>query len=468
MAIDLDFCVDESKNKFRLLKEIARGGQGAVFQTQYPNIVLKLELNDNRPLPANDDARKKFLAVRTLPIPRSVNVTLPMNILEKVSGYTMRMMDDMISFKAAFAGAIDEEPLENSWLENFAEDNPELAMIFFRLIKRGGLRRFFRAYLYAAQMLSEIHGAGLVYCDFSQNNIFISKDLDFCNVWLIDSDNLDYQKNTRQFCFYTPHIGAPELHAGTGGCTFYSDAFAFASTMFQQLTAHHPFDGALLDERLEELELEDVEAERDFGNFPWVFDSANEENFWEGGEIFLEFIPPKLMKLFDATFSQDAGLLKIIRRPAMSEWSFALAQTVDEIIRCPQCQMDRHGGADKCAWCDTEHPVIEMSAKFESGGKLWTFAREISKGVAIEVPLRIVHGYRSAELDELAFKFTWKDSGFEVARVSEKFFAEFEDATITRTQAATFETSAKEFFIHCADAQNFKTTIEVRILNAAN
>lgn len=64
-----------------------------------------------------------------------------------------------------------------------------------------------------------------------------------------------------------------------------------------------------------------------------------------------------------------------------------------------------------------------MSAKFESGGELWSFAREISKGVTVKVPLRIVHGYRGAELDEVAFKFTWKDSGFEVARVSEKFFA---------------------------------------------
>lgn len=468
MAIDLDFCVDESNNKFRLLKEIARGGQGAVFQTQYPNIVLKLELNDNRPLPANDEARKKFLAIRTLPIPRTVNVTLPLNILKKVSGYTMRMMDDMISFKAAFAGAVDEQPLENSWLENFAEANPDLAMIFFQLIKRGGLRRFFKAYLYAAQMLSEIHGAGLVYCDFSQNNIFISKDINFCNVWLIDSDNLDYQKNTRHLCFYTPHVGAPELHAETGGCTFYSDAFAFASAMFQQLTAHHPFDGALFDEKLDEFEREDVEAERDCGFFSWVFDSADEENFWEGGEIFLEFIPPAILKLFDATFSQEEGLLKIIRRPSMSEWSFALAQTVDRIIHCPQCQMDRHGGAEKCFWCDTEHPVIEMNAKFESGGELWNFAHEISKGVTVEVPLRIVHGYRASELDEIAFKFTWKDSGFEVARVSEKFFAEFETATIARTRAATFETSAEKFFIHCTAAQNFKATIEVRITNATN
>lgn len=474
MAIDLDFCVDESKNKFRLLKEISRGGQGAVFQPQYPNIVLKLELKNKQPLPANDNSRKKFLLVRTLPIPRTMNTTLPMNILEKVSGYTMPMMDDMIPFdyafpfKEDFRGAENNQPSGNLWLENLAQSDSKIAGVFFELIKHGGLRRFFRAYLYAAQMLSEIHGAGLVYCDFSHKNIFISKDIDYCNVWLIDSDNLDYQKNTQRYIIYTPHIGAPELHAGTRGCTFYSDSFAFASTMFQQLTAHHPFDGSLFDEKIDELGREEAEAYRDCGNFPWVFDSEYEENFWEGGEIFLEFIPPTLMKLFDATFGKDAGLFKIIRRPSMSEWSFALAQTVDEIICCPQCQMDRHGGADKCSWCDSEHPALTMSTKFEAGGELWNFAHEISKGVTVEVPLRIVHGYRAAELDEVAFKFTWKDSGFEVARVSEKFFTEFEAMTIARMRAATFETSAKKFFIHCTDTQDFKTTIEVIISNATD
>ena len=154
MAIDLDFCVDVSKNKFLLRGEIARGGQGAVYRTQYPNTVVKLELDDGKLIPANDEARKKFRTVMTLPIPPNTNVTLPMNILEEFSGYTMRMMDDMTSFLNAFGGEVDEEPLDSTWLESVAESNPEPAMIFFKLIKRGGLRRFFRAYLYAAQILT--------------------------------------------------------------------------------------------------------------------------------------------------------------------------------------------------------------------------------------------------------------------------------------------------------------------------
>ena len=467
MEIDLYFCVDVSKNKFLLRGEIARGGQGAVYKTQYPNTVVKLELDDGKLVPTNDEARKKFQAVMTLPIPQNSNVTLPMNILEKVSGYTMRMMDDMTSFLEAFGGVVDEEPPDSPWLESLTQDNSQLAMIFFKLIKRGGLRRFFRAYLYAAQILAKIHGAGLVYCDFSHRNIFISKDMNFCNVWLIDADNLDYQRNTRCKCLYTPHIGAPELHRGKGGCTFYSDAFAFASTLFQQLTAHHPFEGVAFDEKLEETELEEAEIYRDCGGFPWVFDSEDNSNFWEEGDLFTEFLSPKIMDLLDKTFGIEEGLFDLKCRPSLAEWSFALAETVDEIIRCPHCKMDRHGGAEKCSWCDTEHAVVTMSATFMTGDKLWNYAHEITKGETIEIPMRLVHGYREAELDESAFKFAWKSNKrFELVRVGEKFSTEFEDATTPRMSAAAFESSADNFTVYCTDIDHFVSKIEVRILNA--
>ena len=467
MEIDLDFCVDVTKNKFLLLKEIAHGGQGAVYQTQYPNMVVKLELDGGKFVPANDEAQKKFLAVMTLPIPSNTNVTLPMNILEKFSGYTMRMMEDMTSFFDAFGGEVDETTLESSWLENLAQDTHQVAMIFFKLIKRGGLRRFFRAYLYAAQILSKIHGAGLVYCDFSPKNIFISKDENFCHVWLIDADNLDYQRNTKQNGFYTPHIGAPELHRGEGGCTFYSDAFAFASTFFQQLTHHHPFDGAAFDEKIEELEdVAEAEIYRDCGGFAWVFDSEDDSNFWEDGALYNEFIPPAIMNLLDKTFGVEEGLFKLVRRPSLAEWSFALAETLDEIIFCPSCKMDRHGGAEKCSWCDAEHSVVVMNATFMSGGKLWNYSHEIFKGVTIEIPMRLVHGYRAEEIDEPAFKFTWTGEKFEIVRVSEKFSAEFEDATTPRMHAAAFETSAKKFAVYCTDKNYFVSKIEVEILNA--
>lgn len=256
------------------------------------------------------------------------------------------------------------------------------------------------------------------------------------------------------------------MHRGEGGCTFYSDAFAFASTFFQQLMNHHPFDGVTFDEKLDELEREDAEFLRDCGEFPWVFDSEDDSNFWEVGEIFAEFIPPKIMNLLDETFGAEKGLFNISKRPSLAEWSFALAQTLDRIIRCPHCKMDCHGNAAKCSWCDAEHAVVTMRATFATGAELWNYAHEIANGTTIEIPMRLVHGYRESELDESAFKFAWKNGTFELVRVNEKFSAEFETANTPRMRAAAFATSADNFAVYCTDRNNFVSKIEVRILNA--
>ena len=136
------------------------------------------------------------------------------------------------------------------------------------------------------------------------------------------------------------------------------------------------------------------------------------------------------------------------------------------IIRCPHCKMDRHGNEEKCSWCDAEHAVVAMSATFVTGGKLWNYSHEISKNATVEIPMRLVHGYRAEELDEPAFKFTWTNKSFELVRVSEKFSAEFEDATTPRMHAAAFETSTEKFFVYCTDKNNLVSKIEVIILNA--
>ena len=128
--------------------------------------------------------------------------------------------------------------------------------------------------------------------------------------------------------------------------------------------------------------------------------------------------------------------------------------------------MDCHGNAAKCSWCDAEHAVVTMRATFATGAELWNYAHEISNGTTIEIPMRLVHGYRESELDESAFKFAWKNGTFELVRVNEKFSAEFETANTLRMRAAAFATSADNFAVYCTDRNNFVSKIEVRILNA--
>lgn len=462
-------CVDTAKNKFRILGEISRGGQGAVYRTQLSNVVIKLELENDSLVYANTVSNDKFLSLRLLPLPRDLNITLPISVLEKYSGYTMQMMDDMTSFKSAFPNIISAAtPLENAWLEQMRAVNPNLAMIFYRLIKIGGLRRIFQAYCYAARIMAEIHSVGLVYCDFSPNNVFISKGLDQYNVWFIDADNLDFQANTVKIRVHTPGVGAPEIcdDEVAKGCTFYSDSYAFAASFFQQLTCHHQFEGAAYEEKLDEgeIELEDLEQMRDRGDFVWIFDEDDDSNFWEGGAIFQQIISPEVMQLFNQTFS--AGLFKPVARPLMSEWSYTLAKTVDKFIRCPKCKMDRYGNVEKCSWCDHVHSVIEIFSYFENGEEFWHFTKEIEEDEIINLPLRIVHGWRANEVDDIAFKFKISARKLIIQKSTDKFKTEFQDKNTSRKESSGFETFEKDFNIYCRCNKNFSSVLKVRVVNA--
>ena len=464
---EIAYCIDTEKNKFNLLGEISRGGQGAVYKTQYGTVVLKLELAKGAFVAENPKSHERFLSLRLLPIPANLNITLPMTILEKYSGYTMKMMDDMTSFKSFFSGEVDNTPVENEWLEQIATANSELAMLFYKLIKRGGLRKFFQAYFYAARILAELHSSGLVYCDFSPNNVFISTDPINCIVWFIDADNLDFQENTSKQIIYTPGIGAPELcdNEVRKGCTFYSDCHAFAASMFQQFTGHNQFEGAAYEEKINECDsLEEADYLRDRGDFAWVFDSEDNSNYWEGGEIFQNLIPEEVMELFDKTFG--AGLFKPFKRPSMAEWSYTLAKVTDKIIRCPECQMDRHGGIDSCTWCDCKHTVLEIKTRFEHEDYFWYFAHEIQSDEVIKITMRTVHGFRANEIDDIAFNFKFSKNNLIIQKVSNKFSAEFEDANTPRTESAGFETTEKNFTIYCTDSENLTSVIELRVVNA--
>lgn len=72
-----------------------------------------------------------------------------------------------------------------------------------------------------AAILSELHANGLVYCDVSPNNVFVSKHAK--DVWLIDADNLRYEKLKGGYSVYSPHYGAPEIVQGVDKSRPYAD-----------------------------------------------------------------------------------------------------------------------------------------------------------------------------------------------------------------------------------------------------
>lgn len=464
-------CIDEFKHKYRLVKEIARGGQGVVYSTQLPRIVIKLELDDDKQfVAASDEAKERFRSLRLLPIPQNINITLPVAVTEKYSGYAMQLMDDMVPFKESFSGVVDNAPLINPWLKDIGEKNDKLALSFIKLIKRGGLRRIYQAYMKVSNLLAGLHEAGLVYCDFSVNNAFISSDHDFCNVWLIDADNLDFQKNTSRRRIWSDEVGAPEVVDGSvgKGCTFFSDCHAFAATFFKQLMGHNPFAGKMFYDKIEELDDRKVaEQLRDCGEFPWVFDYTDPTNAWSGGKIFKNYISPAVMDLFEDTFSGNIGLFKPQNRPLMAEWAYTIAQAFDEIVRCQHCQMERFGSEQTCLWCDHIHPLLEVIAYYKTGKVMWRFAHEIIAGESVSVPLRIVNGFRSAEIDDTALVVKWTGHELDIHKVKDDLILEFADAKRKRTGGAGFVTDENSLTVFCADDNALAHRIEVKLKNEA-
>lgn len=397
--------MDEAGNFHRLTKELSRGGQGVVYRTSIPDIVVKIDLTDE------ENTNERYMDLRLLPIPQGLHITLPIMPLKDEKGYVMRLLDDMESFAQAFSKRNEDEVADyrTEWLDEVIAAEGSNAILIPSLVTNGGLRRLFKAYMQAAVILAELHSAGLVYCDFSINNVFVSSDRNYCNVWLIDADNVCFSDQAAKCHWHTPTVAAPEVCSMQKGDSFASDVFAFASSLFQQLLRHHPFEGEAYWEAQNDdnAELEDIDNRRNIGEFSYIFDDNNNSNFADIGGIEEFLIPPKLSELFLQTLG--IGHLAPGKRPLMSEWAMGLASSLDRVVHCPSCGMDFNFETDNvCPWCDAKHPLLLV--KSNCSKELWTFAHEITPESAVDVPLRIIHGCISSETMDNIFKILWDGS----------------------------------------------------------
>lgn len=398
--------------------EIARGGQGAVFRTQNSNIAIKVELDPSGSEFSKDVKQNDRLhEIRLLPISKRINITLPQATLKKYAGYVMTLLDDMESFEKAFDYSFNDIcDYSNEWLDSLK--NPKFVDVIAQYLKSGGRRRRLEAYLRVSCMLSELHAVGLVYCDFSAKNAFISNVEGNTTVWLIDADNLNYQEKTRKSGFFTPGYGAPEVIRGKG-CTFYSDSYAFAISFFWQLTWTHPFKGASMESDFDDDFVDDKEELANMGEFPWIMDTEDKSNYIDA-QIQQDFvISNRLNRYFDRTFCR-LGKEKRQTRPTMFEWSEIIAKELDLSVKCKCCEMDYDSSEVKCPWCDTETLKISLISK-KQGRIVWKYVREIGNGEVILVPRRIVRGFRNAEIEDFIFTITDNNDEISIEDLDEMF-----------------------------------------------
>ncbi len=334
-------------------KVLGQGGQGLVCLTENPEIVVKFALNHKGQLISRDkdkDAFEKndaeFKSVVYKPFPDRIHLAYPMARLVDYSGYVMRLMGDMTSFS-------DLVPSSEEDIKHMTKD--------------GGHRRRFELLAKLAALLTKLHGNGMVYCDLSPNNVFVTKDPNYetQNVWLIDADNVFMLGEDSDKLVYTPRYAAPELLTYKP-CSQNSDIYSFATLAFEALAALHPFVGEKATNWSDDGDGWDVSTNganqanpsidpQYSGKYPWVEDIEDDSNHTNAGLPRQNFLTDETFALFNMTFSEE-GRESPRKRPTASLWTRAFAHSHAMSICCHDhdCGMSfvYDGKQKQCPWCD--------------------------------------------------------------------------------------------------------------------
>ena len=362
--------VDQFGNVFFATEELARGGQGVVYRTTDPDVAIKQPLDSDGNPDEKSDLMSKFQNIRFLPLPNGIPVTLPLSIMSSSPGYSMKLLNGMKPLGALHIDGKSEKELMARELPQWLSGIPDkkMAMKLFHYALTGGARKRYEALYKGAAVLARLHDAGLVYGDVSLNNIFIGRD-ENPPVWLIDADNLRFERISGGGATYTPRLGAPEIVQGKDSSRPRTDCWAFAVMAFEMLTLTHPFIGKLVSgedgegddwdaEPSDEASGMGMEDQAFSGLLPYIDDEDDDSN--EAPDLGLPrvlVLTSGLKRLFQETFG--AGRTMPFRRPAMKFWALELARALDRSLCCPSCGMSYFPDEqEECPFCGAPHPVF--------------------------------------------------------------------------------------------------------------
>lgn len=379
---------DEFLAEHKITGIINKGGQGVVCKTENESIVLKFCFGENENLICKSEnpdlynsKSNEIKAVYLNPFPENLHLAYPIAILRDYVGYVMRLMDGM----------------ENCSKLSEINTYPQT----------GSYRRRFELLSRAACVLSQIHANGMVYCDISPNNMFVTENVKSKNqnMWFIDSDNIHIQSEKNGRLVYTPRYAAPEIIKQQSRCTQASDVYSFAIVAFEALACNHPFEGDMISGGWEkescawdETTTKGVpQAGADIGDLysgdlPWIEDPEDTRNHTTNGLPRQAFLNEELFNLFNKTFNKT-GRENPQERPTVYFWAKAFAKAADTTVCCsdPECNMSHVFDEEtdlvknQCPYCDAKLGKILI---VKSEDKL-VFTREIEKGKTIEIPERV-------------------------------------------------------------------------------
>lgn len=342
MAEFPEIVTDESDGEHRLTELLGRGGQGGVYRTANPEIAVKLVEPGHE---TRDELRRKLTRVRMLrgvvPALADLPVARPLDMLrEPHLGYVMKVLTGMKSI----AHLMNPPPeIEGDAVPGW-------------FLAGGGLRRRLRLLAKVAEVISGLHAYSLVYVDTSDNNIFVSTDVQATEAWLIDADNLAFESRPGDNQLSTPWFTAPEVIQGKSGANTLTDAHAFAVLAFMTLTLAHPLLGDKVIQGPASLE------DKAFaGRFPWI-DHPDDRRNARTIDCFSrkEMLTNRLQDLAHRCFGP--GLNDPVLRPGVTDWAEALNNAADATIRCSRCEATYYPRLIACPWCRALRPAFTLIA----------------------------------------------------------------------------------------------------------
>ena len=360
--------VDQFGNRHQLANELARGGQGVVYRTGDADLAIKQPLGADGAVRLNMDMRSRFQNVLCLPIPSRIPIALPLAVLRDEPGYVMRLLADMEPISEfELSGQMQSEMAKlqvPKWLADVRDKRAMLRLLHYA--SSGSTKRRLLTLSKCAGVLARLHAAGIVYGDLSPQNCFMSR-VDSREVWLIDADNLRFERHRGGETVYTPRYGAPEVVRAADQSRPRTDAWAFTVMAFEALTLSYPFMGGkvlAVDELNDEWDAKSVttqlpgnlEEQAYAGLMPYVDDPDDSSNCATGGLPRNLVLSSQLISLFQETLG--IGRTQPWRRPSLAYWALELARAHDRSVVCPECSMSYFLQHNACPYCGKTKPSL--------------------------------------------------------------------------------------------------------------
>lgn len=401
---------DQLSQRHKLTKELGKGGQGIVYRTSDPELLVKIPLKNGKEITDKEGVKhfqEQFERLYLLPLTEAMHITRPLYLLVEQAGYVMQMMQDMQPIGEWLPQILNKQLAKTftrpAWL---SEDVPlEAAYSLASYAESGGTKRRLELLAQAAIELLRLHSVGVIFMDISPDNIFCSTSPNHNEVWLIDADNLRFEAVNAKSGVLTPLYGAPEIVKGEDGSRAVSDAYSLSLLAFKILVMTGAFAGRrFLDAQDDEDDWAADESEADGpslevqaeqGQLPFIFDAKDDSNSQVNGLPAHLVLTPSLLSHFQTMFGE--GRAKPWRRPSLHSLPRLLASAADTSISCA-CGMSFYyqpsSPKQTCPYCEKQSEQLLVASSYfytpeGASEPAWTWVAPFVGGQNLELPKRL-------------------------------------------------------------------------------